>query len=180
MLIFIDESGIHKSIDHSTFVLVYIEIDNYNLVEEQIQKIEKELNIDSFHWSSTIWKIKKRFMEEALKLDFKTKIAIVHNPVNPTNELEKVLKHMVIEKNIRTIYIDGKKPRWYGRNIKKVLRDKGISVKKLRMVKDSQYAGIRLADMVAGLSRSYFDKKNLDRISEYYNKLKKKIIVIIE
>lgn len=78
------------------------------------------------------------------------------------------------------IYIDGKKPKWYAKKIKKILRYKGISVRKLKMVKGSQYAGIRLADMIAGLSRSYFDKKNLKRIFGYYQKLQKKIIVIIE
>ena len=180
MIIFIDESGIHKKVEYSTFVLAYIETENYNLIEKQIEKIEKKLKIDYFHWSKTVWKVKKEFMEEILKMDFKVKIAVIKNPVKPARELERVLKHMIIEKNIRNIYIDGKKPRWYERQIKKILRDKGILVKKLKTVKASQYAGIRLADMVAGLSRSYFDKKNLEKISKYYQRLQKKIIVIVK
>lgn len=180
MFIFVDESGVHKSIDHSTFVLVYIKIKNYSLLENKIKEIESELKIDYFHWSETVWKVKEKFMSEALNLDFQTKIAVIKNPVNPAKELEKVLSHMIIEKNIKNIYIDGKKPRWYERKIKKILKDKNISVKKLKTVKINQYAGIRLADMIAGLSRSYFDNKNLERISKYYTILKKKIILVIE
>ncbi len=180
MQIFIDESGVHKSVDYSSFVLVYIEAENYDIIEEEIERVEKELKIDYFHWSETIWNVKKKFMERILKLDFKIKIALIKNPVNPSKELERILTHMIIEKNIRNIYIDGKKPKWYERKIKNILRNKGISVRKLKTVKASQYAGIRLADMVAGLARSYFDEKNLTKISKYYKKLEKKIIVIIK
>ena len=180
MLIFVDESGVHKNVDNSTFVLVYLEIENYNQLEKEIKKIEKELKIDYFHWKEMVWNVKKKFMERMFKLDFNVKIAVIKNPINPNKELERVLMHMIVEKDIRNIYIDGKKPKWYEKKIKKILRDKGISVKKLKTVRSSQYAGIRLADMVAGLSRSYFDKKNLKRISEYYQRLQKKVIVIVE
>ena len=180
MLVFIDESGIHKKIQHSTFVLAYIESEHYQVLEEKIQAIEKKLKIDHFHWAKTVWKVKEKFMDQVLKLDFQAKIAVVKNPVNPAKELERILVHMIVERNIRNIYIDGKKPKWYERKLKKILRDKGISVRKLKTVKESQYAGIRLADMVAGLSRSYFDKKNLEKIDKYYRRLKKKTIVLIE
>jgi len=180
MFIFIDESGIHKKVDHSTFALAYVESQNYSLLEKQVQKIESKLKIDYFHWSKTAWKVKEKFIKEILKLNFKVKIAVVKNPIKTDKELEKVLTHLIIEKKIKCIYIDGKKPKWYERKIKKTLRDKGISTKKLRTVKSSQNAGVRVADMVAGLSRSYFDKKNLDRISKYYRRLQKKIIVVIK
>lgn len=180
MLVFVDESGIHKKTEHSSFALAYIEADNYHLLEKKIKKIEEELRIDYFHWAKTVWKVKEKFINEALKLNFRAKIAIIENPIKPVEELERVLTHIIIEKNIKSIYIDGKKPKWYERRIKKILRDKGISVKKLKTVRSNQYAGIRLADMVAGLSRSYFDKKNLKRISKYYKRLKKKIIVIVK
>lgn len=180
MLVFIDESGIHKKIEHSTFVLAYIKTKDYQVLEEQIKEIESKLKINYFHWAKTIWRVKEKFMDKVLNLNFKVKIAIVKNPVNPAQELERVLIHMIVEKNIRNIYIDGKKPKWYERKLKKILRDKGISVRKLRTVRSSQYAGIRIADMVAGLSRWYFDKKNIEKVSKYYERLQKKIIVIIE
>jgi len=180
MLIFIDESGIHKKVDHSTFALAYIEAKDYSATEKEIQKIEKELKIDYFHWAETVWKVKEKFIKSVLKLDFKAKIAVVRNPVNPSLEMERVLSHMIIEKNIRNIFIDGKKPKWYAGKIKKVLRDKGISVKKLKTVKSNQYAGARIADMIAGLVRSHFDKKNEEKLAAFYQQLKKKIIIILE
>ena len=54
MVIFIEESGVHKSVDHSTFVLVYIKINNYDQIERQIQAAEKKLKIDYFHWAHTV------------------------------------------------------------------------------------------------------------------------------
>lgn len=180
MFIFIDESGIHKSTDHSTFVLVYIQIDDYDKLEREVKAIEVKLKIENFHWAHTVWEVKEMFLEKVLKLDFKAKIAVIKNPVNPAKEIERVMSHMIIERNIKAIYIDGRKPKWYERRIKKILRDKGISVRKLQTVKDTQYAGIRLADMVAGLSRSYFDNKNLERVEKFYKQLKNKVIVIVE
>ena len=167
MLIFIDESGVHKEVDHSTFVLAYIESEHYDILDKQICKLEEELKIDYFHWSETTWKVKEEFLDQALKLDFKAKIAVVKNPVHPSQEIERAMIYMLIEKNIRNIYIDGKKPKWYERNIKKVLRGKNMSVRKLRTVNARQYAGIRLADMIAGLVRSYFDGKNISKIEQY-------------
>lgn len=180
MLIFIDESGIHKAVDNSAFALVYIEFDNYSMVEKSVIDIEKELKIDFFHWSQTVWKVKEKFLQKTLNLDYKVKIAVVKNPVNTSIELERILIHMLIERNIRGVYIDGKKPKWYAKKIKKILRDKSISVKKLKTVNDKSYAGIRIADMVAGLVRWHFDKKNLDDIEKYYKKLEEKTIVLIK
>lgn len=53
MLIFIDESGIHKNIGFLTFVLAYIEVDDYVSMEKQICEIEKKLGLEYFHWSET-------------------------------------------------------------------------------------------------------------------------------
>ena len=180
MLIFIDESGIHKNVDNSSFVLVYIQIKDYNFLESKIKEIEKKFKIDYFHWSKIPWKKKEGFIDSVLNLDFKVKVAVLKNPINPTIELERILSHMIIEKNIKDIYIDGKKPKWYERKIKKIIRSKNILIKKIRTVDDRQYAGIRLADMIAGLTRSYFDNKNMDKIFKYYKKLEKKIIIILK
>lgn len=180
MLVFIDESGIHKQVDHSTFAVAYVKIDNYEKIEKKIIATEKKLGINYFHWAETVWKVKEEFMNEILELDFQAKIAVVNNPINPTKQLEKVLLHTIVENDISNIFIDGKKPKWFGNKIKKVLRDKGVSVGKLRTVRSSQFAGARLADMIAGLTRTYYDKKNLNRIEKYYKKLQKKLIVTIE
>jgi Protein of unknown function (DUF3800) len=179
MLVFIDESGIHKKIDHSAYALAYLEVNNYELLERRVCEIEKSLGIGYFHWSETVWAVKKKFMQEVFKLDFKLKLAVVKNPVHPKEELERVLRHLVVEKNILCIYIDGKQPKWYEREIKRILRSKNLPARKLKTVKSSQYAGVRLADMSAGLARSYFDGKNLERISPFYKLLEKKIIILV-
>lgn len=62
-----------------------------------------------------------------------------------------------MEKNFKAIYVDGKKPRWVELRLKKVLRDKGISVKKLKTLRDESSPGIRLADALAGVTRAYYD-----------------------
>ena len=64
--------------------------------------------------------------------------------------------------------------------IKKILRDKGVSAKKVKMVNDDQVACVRLADMVAGLSRTYFDKKNDKRFGKYYKALEKRVIILMQ
>lgn len=64
MYIFIDESGIHKKIDHSSFSLVYIEVDNFQLIEEKICAIESKLKIEKFHWSEVAWKFKENLYKK--------------------------------------------------------------------------------------------------------------------
>lgn len=73
-----------------------------------------------------------------------------------------------------------KNPKWYGLKIKKVLRDRGVSARKVKMIKDDQIACVRLADMVAGLSRAHFDKKNEKNLQKYYKKLERKLIILMQ
>lgn len=180
MYVFIDESGTHKSIDHSTFALVYIAVQDYQAFERQVLELEKELRISAFHWAETGWELKRKFMERALAFDFQVKIAIVRNPVQVDHALQRAMEHMIIERNIKQIFIDGKKSKRYERLIKKILRDKGVPVKRLKTVHDTQYSGIRVADMVAGLSRAYADQKNAEKIAPYFERLRKKIIITLE
>lgn len=70
MLIFIDESGIHKKVDHSSFALSYIKFKDYPEIEKKIIRAEQSLKIEYFHWSDTVWKVKEKFMNEMFKLDF--------------------------------------------------------------------------------------------------------------
>jgi len=48
MHIFIDESGIHKKVDHSSFALVYIKINDFEATEKRILEIEEKLAIEKF------------------------------------------------------------------------------------------------------------------------------------
>ena len=180
MYIFIDESGTNKEAYHSVFALAYITVQDYQHIAEKIQSLERELGIDEFHWSSTIWSVKERFMRDIFKENFSAKLAILSNPIHPERELLASLRHMIIERDISAIFLDGKKPKWYERKLKAVLNEKGIAIGKLKTVNSAQYPGIRLADLVAGLARSYADRKHIVRIEPYYRLLEKKISVIIQ
>ena len=175
MIVFIDESGIHKQTGHSTTAVVYVEIKNLERVEKQIIKILEDLNIDSFHWAEHGWKIKEKFLRQIINLKFIFKVALFKNPVSSNKMMELVFQHLITEKEIERLFIDGKKPRWYERKLKKVLRDKGISLRKLKTVrKEVAHPGIQLADALAGLTRynvDYPEKKNAKR---WFCKLKKK------
>lgn len=179
MLVFIDESGVHKSTDHTSVALVYVTVKNYEKLEKIVLATEARLGITVFHWSETAWPVKAQFLETILRLDFQVKIAILQNPASLAKSFDTVLSHMIVEPDIQTIYIDGKKSKKYERTLKKVLRDRGVSVKKIRTVRDSQFAGIRVADMVAGLARTVSDGKNLSRLQPYFDRLKKKIILTL-
>lgn len=180
MYIFIDESNIHSLIGNSTFVLVYIEVINYKETSEKILAIEKELAINSFHWSKSSLAVKEKFLERVLKIDFKFKLAVIKNPISPLNELERILPHMAIESNIQKIIIDGSNPKRYEKRIKKILRDNGLSLKKLKTANDTSEAGLRLADAIAGLCCWYFDGKKPELANQYYRKFQNKLIIKLE
>lgn len=61
MVVFIDESGIHKQTGHSTTAVVYVEVRNLEKFEKAFIDIEKDLRITSFHWADERWfnKLKK-------------------------------------------------------------------------------------------------------------------------
>lgn len=174
MVIFIDESGIHQQAGHSTTAVVYVEIKKLEKFEKQILQIEENLRIASFHWANERWLIRQKFLSKIIELDFMAKVAIFENPTQINRMLEIVFQHLITEPEVKKIFIDGKKPKWYERKLKKVLRDKGISVKKLRTVrKDEGYPGIQLADCLAGLLRYHYDNPLDTDATRWFKKLKR-------
>lgn len=173
MVIFIDESGIHKQTGHSTASVVYVEVKNLEQFENQLKKIETDLKISYFHWAEERWFMKNKFLSRIFELDFTVKVAIFENPVKPDSMLEVVFQHLITEKHIRSIYIDGEKPKWYEHKLKKVLRDKGIALKKLRTVRSKSEVGIQLADALASLIRYYHDNPQEKDAKKWVTKLKK-------
>lgn len=157
MLVFIDESGIHKQTDHSVFALAYVAILKKSVVEARILELEQRLHVSRFAWAHVPWKLRIAFINGIVDLPFTAKIAIFRNPIKSDEALEWAAQHLLVEKNVRTLYIDGKKPRWIEHRLKKVLRDKGVSVRKLKTVRDQSLPGIRLADAIAGVARAYSD-----------------------
>lgn len=174
MVVFIDESGTHKQSGHASNAVVYIKIENLEKVEGQITDILKELDLETFHWADHGWKVRNKFLKRIIKLDFTCKVGIFKNPVKTDEMTEIVFEHLITEKNIRNVFIDGKQPRWYERRLKKVLRDKGISVRKLRTVRNEvSHPGIQLADTLAGLVRYHFDNPNAADAKKWIRRLEK-------
>lgn len=173
MVIFIDESGIHKQIGHSTASVVYVEVKNLEKFESKLKKIEKDLRISYFYWAEERWFMKNKFLSRIFELDFFVKVAVFENPVKPQSMLEVVFQYLVTEKNISSIFIDGEKPKWYEYKLKKVIRDKGIALKKLRTVRSKSEVGIQLADCLASLIRYYHDNPEEKDAKKWFNKLKR-------
>ena len=174
MVIFIDESGTHKQSGHAANAVVYITLDDIEKVEKQIRQILINMELESFHWADHGWKVREKFLKEIIKLDFKFKVGIFRNPVKTGEMTEIVLQHLITEKNIEKVLIDGKQPKWYERRLKKVLRDKGISVRKLRTVRDeASQPGLQLADVLAGLCRYHFENPNAEDAKRWFERFKK-------
>lgn len=173
MVIFIDESGIHKQTGHSTASVVYVEVKNLEKFENKLKNIEIDLRITYFHWAEERWFMKNKFLSRIFDLDFTVKVAIFENPVKPYSMLEVVFQHLITEKSISSIYIDGEKPKWYEHKLKKVLRDKGIAIKKLKTVRSKSEVGIQLADCLASLIRYYHDNPEEKDAKKWFNKLKR-------
>lgn len=174
MVIFIDESGTHKQSGLAANAIVYIKIENLGEVEQNLKEILKELRLDFFHWADHGWKVRKRFLKKIIKLDFTFKIGIFANPVKTDEMTEMVFKELITEKDIKNIFIDGKQPKWYERRLKKVLRDRGISVKKLKTVRNEvSHPGIQLADSLAGLFRYHFENPKAEDAKKWVGRFKK-------
>lgn len=171
MVIFIDESGTHKQSDHSTNALVYVEIKNLEKFESEISKLAGTLDMDTFHWADHGWKVRNKFLEGINELSFTFKVGVFKNPAKVHEMTETVFQYLITEEKITNIYIDGKKPKWYERKLKKVLRDKKISIKKLRTVrKAGAPAGLQLADALAGLVRYHFDNPGGEDAKRWFKK----------
>lgn len=176
MLIFIDESGIHKKDGHSTTSLVYVKVEHVEKLNSAILQLEKNLKIEPFHWSEEGWKGRQSFLEGIIKEDFEVKIFVFQNPFTE-EKMEFALKHLIAEKYIKTIIIDGKKTRQYALRLKKALRERKVVVKHIRMGNDTSFPGLRLADLFAGLVRSYVDNRDNPKVIGLYKLAKTKITI---
>ena len=174
MVVFIDESGTHKQEGHSTTAVVYVGIQNLEEFQKKFAEILQKLALSEFHWADQGWEVRRKFFGKIIDLIFSFKVAVFENPANPEKMMETVFQHLITETNIRWIFIDGKKPKWYEHGLKKVLRSKNITVKKLRTVrKETSYPGVQLADALAGLVRYTKDNPNEKDAKEMVNKLRK-------
>lgn len=176
--IFIDESGTHKQTDHSVFALVYISTQDIDTIENRVTEIERVLRVPPFHWREHSWHIREQFIEQALSLPFFVKAAVFQNPQNPSDALEWAIKHLFVEKTPGIIIIDGEKPRWIERRLKKTLRDQRITLQTARTARNGSAGGIRLADAFAGLCRAHFDNPT-GKSFPLWNKSRNKITALL-
>ncbi|MCX6783692.1 MAG: DUF3800 domain-containing protein [candidate division WWE3 bacterium] len=174
MVVFIDESGTHKQEGHTTTAVVYVQVINKEKFEADLTQIERDLRIAYFHWAEERWFMREKFLNKISGLDFVVKVAVFKNPAHPQAMIEAVFKQLITEPIVRTIVIDGKKPRWYEQKLKKVLRDRGIEVWRLKTVRSTGNVGIQLADSIAGLVRYCYDKPNEELAQSLLKKLQKK------
>ena len=180
MYIFLDESGVDKQKGKSSIALVYITLENLDVLQNAVLEAEKKIGIKNFHWSHSAWSVRKLFIEEICKQDFKIKIALIRNPFFASSGYEYALQHLVVERNVISMIIDGKKSKSYERKFKKVLRDKGISVQKLKTANDEAYPALRIADAIAGVVRYRYENPEDERVQYLYSKFVKKILIILE
>jgi hypothetical protein len=179
MYIFLDESGTHRQEGISTIALVYLAIENINTFQNAIISIEKEIGKNTFHWSHSLWSDKAKFITAISKQQFIIKVAIIKNPFYANSAYRFALGELVVEKKVTAIIVDGKKEKSYDRKLKKVFRDKGVSVNKLRTANDESYPALRAADAIAGLIRYRHENPNDAQANTLYQKIMKKIIAII-
>jgi len=174
MQVFIDESGIHKQDGQSTTAVVYVKVEDVEGLDKIILRTEKYLRIDPFHWRGESWKIRRAFLQAVVRENFEVKIFVFQNPFTG-EKFENALRHLLVEKGIRNIILDGDKLQRNVARLKKVLRDSGTSVKKIRMGNDQSFPCLRLADLFAGLTRAYFEDSKNKKAAELYYLAKIKI-----
>ncbi len=166
--IYIDESGIISKIGHSVYVLVYIEYLNEFNIGKIILKIEKDLNISHIHWVNMSRKIRLKVAKKLRDIDFTCTYVVYNNPISQEKALENVLIEALKQEDLlHRIIIDGKSGQKHEKYLKKILKDRGVRIYKVKISDDKKEPLIRLADFMAGLIRSYYDIKNKDNLYMY-------------
>jgi hypothetical protein len=161
MYVFIDESGTSNPSGQCVFVAVFIEQSKLAGVAKMVEVAEKIANTRTFHWRGKSRSVRAEFVRNLSWINFSARYVCFGNPLTSYSvALESLITTTCVNLDIKKIIIDGRKGKLYERNIKKVLRDKGVSTKKLRTAADEAYPGLRIADALAGLIRMHVNKPN--------------------
>ena len=130
-----------------------------------------------FHWRNHIWQVKTKFLDEIIKIEEWKSILVVISNKNYSYQLfENLLSKALQGLYIRKMYIDGKKHKDYVSKVKKSLKNVGIKINELKMVRHQAKGGLRLSDAVAGLARLHYDHKAKGESAMYFKRfLNKKI-----
>lgn len=168
MVFLLDESNIHRPIGYSSIVLVHVaDLEALYALDSHVLATEKLLGIRPFHWWKARWQVREDYIRELLKADFRLRVALVRNPVSIEVEVERALTYLITERQVQRIIIDGSRPREYSSRLKKVLRDKGVKVMKLRNETDHARPALRVADCFAGLMRYHAEESTVQSAQLY-------------
>ena len=117
--------------------------------------------------------------KEIADLDFSSLVYLIENPVKPDIELLDIFNKFY-NKDIRYIkfYIDGYKPQRFIKKIKDEINKSGIGHNKVSVLDDKKFAGLRLADFIAGAVRHFYDNDCNDEKSPVFKLIKNKIKII--
>lgn len=180
MLVFIDESGTHLSAGIATIAAVYIEEKVYAQVEREFMEAEQTTGVKNFHWTDEKWAKREQILEHIINSNLTAKIAVLTMNKKTLTEYQIALAHLIVERDIKRVYLDGRQPAYFVNQLKKVLRDKGVHTKKIFPVRrDQASAGIRIADCIAGLMRGHYEHKGQNH-EKWYRKLKRAGVLTIE
>ena len=174
--IYIDESGISNINSHSTFAFVTIEVVNTTNINESILSIEYNLRLKHAHWRDMSWRLREKFAKEISKLEFEAHVVIHKNPINIQDALLLSIRHAIIDNNYKSMIIDGSKNEKIIKIIRQFLRSKNKSISIIRQKSDETAPVLRIADFIAGATRSFYDDNSNTHSHNVFDIIKSKII----
>lgn len=158
MYIFVDESGTNKSTGVCVFTAVLVDTDALAELDQIVTNAEQAAGVRNFHWKAAPWPVRVAFIRGVSRGGFRVRHQLFKNPLlNFGEALESLLITASADISVERIILDGRKDKSYERRLKKILRDKGLSSKKLRTANDEAYPALRIADAVAGLLRAHIN-----------------------
>lgn len=175
----IDESGITSKVGYSTYSFTFTLIQNIGQINKRVKYIEEELGVEYIHWSDLSWSRRMVVARAIADLDFSNLVYLVANPIKPDVELLHIFNKFYGDSiNNMQFYIDGDKPQKFIKRIKNEINSIGAGHNKVSVLDDKKFAGLRLADFVAGAVRHFYDNSCDDIRSPVYNIIKSKIKII--
>lgn len=179
VVVCIDESGVTSKIGHTTYSFVFILIENIKEIDTRIKYIEEELGIGYIHWSEMSWKRRMIVAKAIENINFSSLVYLMENPVSPDIELLNIFNKFY-NRDIRCIkfYIDGDKPQRFIKKIKNEVNRSGVGHNKVSVLDDKKFAGLRLADFIAGAVRHFYDNDSNDEKSPVFKLIKNKLKII--
>jgi hypothetical protein len=135
--------------------------------EKLAADVESRHSKGAFHWAASSWAVREEFLAGTNQASYKYHVVIIKNTVHdPGTAIE--LSMADIQEYLSKIYhiIDGDKGRGFEHRFKMLLRGRSVYTRKLRTANDEGFAGLRLADAIAGLHRYLAEKPDHPQVSK--------------